>query len=188
MRVVLASASPRRRELLSLLGIEFVINSPDIDESVLPGESPVQLVERLAYSKARCCSGSDSGNLVIAADTVVLLDGQILGKPKDREEAHGMLSSLAGKYHEVWTGMAFATGSSSVVRSSMTKVEFCPLTDSTISKYIATGEPMDKAGSYGIQGIGGQFIRRLDGSYTNVMGLDLVVVREELEKLGYSLG
>jgi len=187
MRVVLASASPRRRELLSLLGIEFVIITPDVDEAVLPGESPVELVERLADSKARCCAATDSEGLVIAADTVVLLDGQILGKPKDKEEARHMLSSLSGKFHEVWTGMAFAKGDNSVIRSSMTRVEFSPLTDSTILKYIATGEPMDKAGSYGIQGIGGQFIRRLDGSYTNVMGLDLVVVREELENFGYAL-
>lgn len=187
MRLVLASASPRRRELLSLMGIEFAIVSPDVDESVLPGESPGELVVRLANSKARSCAESESESLVIAADTVVLLDGQILGKPKDLDDAYGMLSALSGNWHEVWTGMAFATGSSSVVRSSMTRVEFCPLSDSTILKYIATGEPMDKAGSYGIQGVGGQFIRRLDGSYTNVMGLDLVVVREELEKLGHTV-
>ena len=188
MRVVLASASPRRKELLSLLGLEFAIISPDVDESILAGEAPVELVERLAESKAAYCAVTYPDSLVIAADTVVLLDGQILGKPRDQEEARSMLSSLSGRYHEVWTGMAFATRGIAVIRSSMTRVEFCPLTDSTILKYIATGEPMDKAGSYGIQGIGGQFIRRLEGSYTNVMGLDLVVVREELEKLGYVLG
>jgi septum formation protein len=188
MRVVLASASPRRRELLSLLGIEFAIVSPDVDESVLSGESPVELVERLAYSKARCCAEADQERLVIAADTVVLLDGQILGKPRDKDEARSMLSSLSGRCHEVWTGMAFSMGCRSAIRSSMTRVEFCHLTEAIILKYVGTGEPMDKAGAYGIQGIGGQFIRRLEGSYTNVMGLDLVVVREELEKLGYRLG
>ena len=187
MHVVLASASPRRQELLSLLGVEFTIVAPEIDESPFRGEFPTELVERLASAKAQRCAESEHKSIVIAADTVVLLDDQILGKPTSPSEAYDMLSLLSGKMHKVWTGMAFLFSGSLVVRSSVTLVEFCPLSDSIILKYIATGEPMDKAGSYGIQGVGGQFVRRLEGSYTNVMGLDLVVVREELENFGYQL-
>jgi septum formation protein len=193
MRILLASASPGRRDLLSMLGIEFDIVRTDVDESMLTeNEPPESLVERLAIMKAR--SGMEissdlklpTGCVVIAADTVVYIDGRVLGKPRDREEAQWMLQTLSGRIHEVWTGMAFIVDrklgeQQEIVKSLKSEVELCRLDQTTIDKYIDSGEPLSKAGAYGLQGRGVQFIKNIYGSYSGVIGLDLVLTREVLE-------
>ena len=182
--VVLASASPRRRELLDLVGIRHTVFPADIDESIWPGENPFEHVERLARGKAERVAADHPACLVIAADTVVVIDGQILGKPRSRAEAVSMLGTLNGTTHTVVTGMACALNGrleSSVVDVSVT---FRTLSDDEIEEYVATGEPMDKAGSYGIQGYGAAIVRRIEGDYFAVMGLSLVRLVELMQRFG----
>ncbi len=176
MRVILASQSPRRRELLSLVGITHEVQPADIDETPLPGEAPVPHTERLAREKARVVAAGAPDALVIAADTIVVIDGAILGKPADIPEARAMLRRLSGRTHEVCTAMAVASGgqvTSEVVRVS---VRFRDLDDEMIARYVNTGEPMDKAGAYGIQGYGATIVEHIEGDYFAVMGLSLVTV------------
>ncbi|MCU0618324.1 MAG: Maf family protein [Gemmatimonadaceae bacterium] len=184
MRVVLASQSPRRRELLALVGIAHEVLPADIDESVQPGEAPVPHAERLARGKAHAIAEREPGALVIAADTIVVVDGDILGKPRDVADAHAMLRRLAGRAHEVVTAVAVAHGArteSAVVR---VPVRFRPLDDETIAAYVATGEPMDKAGAYGIQGYGATIVEHIEGDYFAVMGLPLGTVVALAARLG----
>ena len=184
MRVVLASQSPRRRELLTLVGIAHEVLPADIDESVHPGEAPVPHAERLARGKAHAIAEREPGALVIAADTIVVVDGDILGKPRDVADAHGMLRRLSGRSHEVVTAVAVALGArteSAVVR---VPVRFRPLDDETIAAYVATGEPMDKAGAYGIQGYGATIVEHIEGDYFAVMGLPLGTVVALAARLG----
>jgi septum formation protein len=169
MKLVLASASPRRKELLSTAGYEFEVRPVDIDESPLAGESPPDYVERLAEAKAR--AAWREGEVALGADTIVTVDGQLLAKPMDEAEARAMLAKLAGRTHEVLTGFCFFNGKVARPGVDLTHVSFLPLSEKEIDDYVATGEPMDKAGAYGIQGAASKFIYRVKGCYFNVVGL-----------------
>lgn len=187
-RFVLASASPRRRELLAGLGLDFEVRPVDLDETPQPGESPAACVLRLAESKARARLGD--GEIVLAADTIVVIDGRILGKPSDAEEARAMLATLAGRTHEVFTGVALACGDRPprlAVALDRTLVSVVPLDAAAIDAYVATGEPLDKAGAYAIQGIGALLVARIEGNYTNVVGLPLPTVARLARELGLGL-
>lgn len=189
-RIVLASKSPRRRELLSLLGFtDFLILPAEGEEA--PGErAPGDAVERIALSKAReslaryRAEGGAEDALVIAADTLVYLDGRPLGKPADEKDAKDMLRRLSGKKHLVCTGVALLTGGREHVFHEETAVYFRDLSDEEIDGYIRSGEPMDKAGAYGAQGLGSLFIRRLEGDFFNVVGLPVCRLAQELKELG----
>ncbi len=171
--VVLASSSPRRRELLALVGIPHIVIPADIDESVLPGEDPRAHAERLAREKASAIAAREPNAIVVAADTIVVVDGNILGKPRDDGEAAVMLRRLSGRGHVVLTAVAVARGTEVASGVEAVDVEFRHLSDDDIRRYIATREPMDKAGAYGIQGYGATIVERIDGDYFAVMGLAL---------------
>ena len=179
---VLASASPRRKSLLEEMGIDFTIKIADIDEDPDQDEAPDAFVRRLAEEKALAVSRQDPAAWILAADTVVVLDRAILNKPANRDEALAMLLHLSGRRHHVLTGFCLLQLASKkrIVRSVQTEVEFMPLSREICEAYIDTGEPMDKAGAYGIQGQGGCLVRRIDGSYSNVVGLPLAEVIQEL--------
>ena len=185
-RVLLASASPRRRELLAQLGLQFDIAAPDVDETPLQGEAPVPYVGRLAVAKAEAVP-ADAETLVIAADTTVEIDGDILAKPADVAEARAMLRRLSGRTHQVHTGVALRRGGQTLTEVVTADVTFVALTDAQVDWYVATGEPMDKAGAYAVQGIGGVFVEKIDGSVSNVIGLPLHTVVRLADELGVSL-
>lgn len=170
MNVILASQSPRRRELMGLFRHPFTVRVADIDETMDPKKSPQEEVARVSRLKALAVAPTPE-EVVIAADTVVVCDGKVLGKPKDEADAFRMLSMLSGRTHQVMTGLTVLGGGRCVSTTEVTDVCFRPLTSEEIEAYIATGEPMDKAGSYGIQGGAALFVRRLDGDYFNVVGL-----------------
>lgn len=176
MSLILASASPRRRELLETIGVTFAIDVADVDEARLTGESPETLVERLALVKARTVLARRSGDLILAADTAVVLGDAVFGKPVDAADARRMLMALSGRPHRVLTGVALvdALGEQSLVES--TTVWFSDLSDTELDNYVASGEPMDKAGAYGIQGLAARFIPRIEGSHANVVGLPVSAV------------
>ena len=187
MSIVLASASPRRRELLEMMGLEFEI-VPAKDELDAEGLPPAEAVAKIALGKAMSVANLRAENdLVIAADTLVCLDGELLGKPKDEAEAFAMLKKLSGNEHQVYTGVAVSQGDKSVSCAEMTKVRFCRMSDEDIKNYIATFEPMDKAGAHGIQGKGAVFIEGIEGDYFNVMGLPLHRLSLMLKEFGFSL-
>jgi septum formation protein len=171
-RLVLASSSPRRAEILTALGIPFLVTPADVDETVAPGESGLQAAVRLAREKAAVGAARRPDDWVLAADTLVLLDGSILGKPSDDAEARDMLRMLSGREHRVVTAVRLARGSGSgqdAVEES--RVRIAALDDEEIRWYVSTGEPRDKAGAYAVQGLGARFIESVEGSFTNVMGL-----------------
>jgi septum formation protein len=180
--LVLASQSPRRREILSRAGIGFVVRPASVPEEVAGGEDPVAHVRRLAREKAEAVPAG-SGEIVLGADTVVVIDGRILGKPVDAEDAARMLRLLSGREHEVITGICLKTLGRVIVDASSTRVCFAPLTETEISAYVESGEPMDKAGAYGIQGLASKFIDRIEGCYFNVMGLPAALVYRRLNEL-----
>lgn len=171
--IVLASASPRRAGLLRQIGVRFRVCVADVDESALPGESPADYVQRLAVAKARAVLPGAGGLPVLGADTTVVVDGDILGKPADAREARAMLRRLSGRSHRVLSAVALCHGERAAVRLSETQVWFRPLDDDLLARYADSGEPLDKAGGYGIQGLGGALVVRIDGSYTGVVGLPL---------------
>ena len=174
-KVYLASASPRRRELLAQLGIAFERLVADIDETPLADEAPGDYVERLARAKAQAALGRAQAPWpVLGADTIVVADGQLLGKPRDIEDARRMLRMLSGRTHQVLTGIALVADDYCRTRVVTTDVSFKSLSEAEIEAYWQTGEPADKAGSYGIQGIGGKFVSRIEGSYFAVVGLPLL--------------
>ena len=177
--VVLASASPRRRELLASLGLEFTVLVPAIEETAKPDETPRAFAERLAAEKAAAVS-VDPGTTVIAADTIVVQEGTILGKPSDEAHAAEMLSMLSGKTHEVITGVCIRKNAVSRVFSVSTEVDFRKLTQAEIADYVSSGCPMDKAGAYAIQGGAAHMVRAINGSYTNVVGLPLCELHKAL--------
>lgn len=179
MNLVLASASPRRSELLSYLGLPFSIRVADIDEGLVSEESPDDYVKRLSFEKASKVFLGDE--CVIGADTIVVSEGKILGKPQDAVHAEEMLRLLSGSWHEVLTGVSVVNRVKRETFSVKTKVLFDKIGDDEIVNYIATSEPMDKAGAYAIQGIGGKFIREIQGSYSNVVGLPLCEVSNVLK-------
>jgi septum formation protein len=172
-RVVLASSSPRRRELLTLIGIPHTVLPADIDESVLPGEDPPAHAERLAREKASVIVEREPDAIVIGADTIVVIDDDILGKPRDEADAAIMLRRLSGRGHVVFTAVAVARAGHVASAVEAVDVKFRELSDDEIRRYIATREPMDKAGAYGIQGYGATIVERIDGDYFAVMGLAL---------------
>lgn len=172
MRVVLASRSPRRRELLLAAGVHVEVCPPEVDEAPREGEQPAVLVLRLAIEKAAI----RRREVVVAADTAVVLDGEALGKPTDLEHAAAMLARLSGRQHEVLTGFCVRRGRERLATVVRTEVTFRTLSQAEIFGYVSTGEPLDKAGAYGIQGLGGALIDRVNGSYTNVIGLPLAEV------------
>ena len=181
--IVLASGSPRRLELLTTLGFEVEVRRPDVDETPRAGEGAEELVQRLAVDKCNAVPASPS-EVVLAADTVVILDGEILGKPDDADHAYMMLSVLSGREHRVVSGFALRQGEHRRVGSVESTVRMRKLTKESITAYIATGEPFDKAGSYGVQGLGGALVEEVRGSYSNVVGLPLTEVLAELVTLG----
>ena len=170
MNLILASASPRRKELLSLFGVPFLIRAADIDETMDPKGSPFDEVGRVSRLKA-LATQREQADVVVAADTIVVCDGQVLGKPRDEEDAFRMLSLLSGRDHQVMTGMTVIRDDREVFCTEVTDIHFKDLTPAVIRRYIATGEPMDKAGSYGIQGGAALFAEKMVGDYYNVMGL-----------------
>ena len=182
MRVILASASPRRQELLSLLLEEFDCCSADIDETPISDELPEDYVLRMAVEKASAFR--NERGVIIGSDTVVVLSGNILQKPVSVEDARGMLSALSGQTHQVMTAVAIMIDAELMTIISTTEVTFSTLEMPLIEAYLATDEPWDKAGAYGIQGIAGSFVRRIDGSYSSVVGLPLCETRELLEGAG----
>jgi septum formation protein len=187
--IYLASRSPRRGELLGQIGVTFEVLPSDVDESVRPDESPEHYVLRLAREKAIVCverlaEQGMQARPVLAADTTVCIDGMILGKPENDADAAAMLRRMSDRWHAVHTAIAVAEGGRVEVALSSTLVEMAPLTDAEIAAYIASGEPRDKAGSYGIQGLAGTFIRRIEGSYSGVMGLPVYETTQLLNKFG----
>ena len=189
MNIILASGSPRRRELLEQVGLkDFEILSPDVDESVEPGLSPAGMVEALSRRKAEAAAvKAGPEDLIIAADTVVALDGAVLGKPKDEAEAFSMLSALSGREHRVYTGVTVLRGGRAVTEHEETAVAFREVSPEEIRGYIATGEPMDKAGAYGIQGRGALLVGGIRGDYCNVVGLPVFRLGRILREFGIEL-
>jgi septum formation protein len=176
-RIILASASPRRAELLRAAGIDFDVRPADIDEAMRPGEAPGDYVSRLAEAKARAVHERDGNQTVLAADTAVVVDGQILGKPMDEADAKRMLRMIGGRTHEVLTAVSiFHPGEIVDTRMDATTVEFAELSDPDIEWYVSSGEPMDKAGAYAVQGLASRFVTRVEGSYSNVVGLPIALV------------
>ena len=176
--LILASASPRRRELLATLGLCFEVVKPNVDERLFEGEAPEQFVERLAKAKADAIFPTDA--MVIAADTIVVLEDHILGKPTDSEDARRMLRALSGKSHRVITGVCVQNSTRSIVFSLSTMVTFRALAEEEILMYVESGEPLDKAGAYAIQGYAASMVVRIEGSYTNVIGLPLCEIYKTL--------
>lgn len=183
--LILASSSPRRREILSLVYPSFQIITKDVDETVDPKLPPVEIVMNLAERKAKGVAEEYPDAFVVGADTIVYLDGSILGKPKDAEDAEQMLSRLSGTTHSVFTGVAICYKGKVDTFYERTDVTFWELTDDEISEYIKTGEPLDKAGSYGIQGIGATLVKEIHGDYYTVVGLPIAKLYRHLKKMGF---
>ena len=183
MNLILASQSPRRRELLGLTGLDFIVRVADIDETMDPGKAPFEEVARVSRLKALAVS-REPGDVVIAADTIVVCEGKMLGKPRDESDAFRILSLLSGRTHEVMTGMTVLRDEEIVTHTEVTKIHFRELHPEEIRAYIATGEPMDKAGAYGIQGGAALFADQMEGDYYNVMGLPVCRLAMILRSLG----
>jgi septum formation protein len=184
MEIVLASASPRRQELLKNAGIPFSVRPANLQEVRRPNEDPRAFAERMAREKANAVHKSMPNACILAADTVVVVDDHVLGKPDSAADAARMLRLLAGRQHKVITGVCLLGSGFEDVRSEMTAVQFNPLTDGEIQEYISTGEPMDKAGAYGIQGLASRWISRIEGDYFNVVGLPVALVWQMLRQHG----
>ena len=179
--LVLASRSPRRSEILRQAGIPFTVRAADVDESVLPGERPGAYVQRLAEAKARAVAAARE-ETVLGADTTVVIAGEILAKPADARDAHRMLALLSGRRHEVLTGICMRRGARATCDCVTTAVVFAELSEREIAEYVASGEPMDKAGAYAIQGLASKFVERIEGDYFNVMGLPVALLYRRLRE------
>ena len=184
MRLILASASPRRADLLRSAGIPFEAHPVDVDETFHAGEKPEQAVARLAEAKARRCSSNYPEDVVLGADTTVVVDDEALGKPADAADAIRMLKLLSGRTHEVLTGVCLSWQGRHLVRVEATRVQMAQLTEADVAWYVASGEPLDKAGGYAIQGLASRFVERIEGSYANVVGLPVARVYQLLGELG----
>jgi septum formation protein len=182
-KIILASKSPRRAEILRAVGWDFETSPANIDETLLDSEDAITYVKRLAREKAEYIAGADPGKLVLGADTVVVVDGEIMGQPSDDQDAQRMLKMLSGKWHEVVTGVALLRGDEAIVDHERTRVRFAELSDDEVEWYVSTGEPHDKAGAYAIQGVGGIFIKEIEGDYFNIVGLPVRLVYEMLRKM-----
>jgi len=190
VKLLLASASPRRREILAGLGLRFTVRPADVVETPEPGEAAGDYVLRVARDKAAVAGESATpGTLVLAADTEVVIDGEILGKPRDAEDAARMLRRLAGREHEVLTGLALAEPASGreAAHVEISRVRFAPMIDAEIAWYVASGEPMDKAGAYAVQGLGALFVEAVIGSHSNVVGLPVHALYRLCGALGVDL-
>jgi len=186
MGIILASASPRRKEILQMLGVKDMKVTPAKGEEVpMPGAKPDELVCALALAKGReVAEMAGADDIVIAADTIVWHDGRVYGKPHSREEAVAMLSALSGNTHQVYTGVAVICDGREICEADRTDVRFRPVAEGEIEAYVATGEPMDKAGAYGAQGIASVFVESIEGDFFNVMGLPVCLLDAMLKKLG----
>ena len=182
MQLILASQSPRRQQLLQLLRVPFVVRPADIDEAMDPTLPPQQEVARVCRAKAEATQ-RESEDVVIAADTIVVLEGKVLGKPVDHNDAVAMLRSLSGRDHQVMTGLTVVRGNQAITHTEITDVQFRPLSEEEILRYVQTGEPMDKAGSYGIQGFAAPFVEGIRGDYYNVMGLPVCRLQQMLRQI-----
>lgn len=186
-KIILASASPRRKELLSQIGITFEIIKAEKEEHIT-SSIPTEVVKELSMQKAKEVAAKCDGSIIIGADTIVAMEGQILGKPKDRADAMRMLRLLQGKKHQVITGVTVLLGSTKTRSfAEVTDVSLYPMTDAQIERYIATGEPMDKAGAYGIQGRFAAYVRGIEGDYNNVVGLPIGRLYQEVLSVGIDL-
>jgi septum formation protein len=185
--LILASSSPRRKELLENLRLTFTISSSEVDESFDPTLSPEDVVMDLAERKAQVIFKENPHAFVIGSDTIVVVDGQVLGKPTDEEDARGMLKKLSGKKHEVYTGVSILSPTGTSRFFERTEVWFWELTDVEINFYVQSGEPLDKAGAYGIQQLGSMLVKKINGDYFAVMGLPVARTYRELKRLGYQL-
>ena len=182
-KIILASASPRRKELLETAGAEFEIIVADVDESVPEGTKPGDAAVMTAEKKAVAVAENHKDSIVIGADTIVVAEGKILGKPADKDDAYRMLTMLSGVEHKVITGVCLACGDKKITFAQESKVKFYDLTADEINAYVETGEPMDKAGAYGIQGRGCVLVEKIEGDYFNIVGLPVARVMKELNKL-----
>lgn len=184
MNIILASASPRRKEILENTKLKFDIIKSDIDEIILEKEAPIQAVMRLAFEKSMDIASKNEDDLIIAADTVVVLDENILGKPKDKDEAYNMIRSLSGRTHEVITGISLVNLglSKKIIDYVVSTVKFKELSDEDIKDYIHTNESLDKAGAYGIQGYGAMLVEKIEGDYFNIVGLPISKLSDLLKK------
>jgi len=180
--LILASASPRRRELLQQIGVKFRVEVADIDETPLSAETPAAYVARLALGKAQKVAANNPGCVVLGSDTTVVLDDEILGKPENDADARRILATLAGRRHQVMTAVALVRDDQQRQQTVITQVHFAALTAAQIAAYVATGEPADKAGAYGIQGLGAVLVDAIDGSYSNVVGLPLTETAAMLQE------
>jgi nucleoside triphosphate pyrophosphatase len=187
-KIILASSSPRRAQLLETIGVKFELAPSRVEERLLSGEAPPDYITRLARAKVIAVARKRESGLVIGADTIVVLDGRVLGKPESAEDAERMLRELSGRWHAVMTGVALYDVASrrEVADYDKTLVRFAQLTDKEIEWYVKSGEPMDKAGAYGIQGLGSLFIEEIAGNYFNVVGLPIPLVYRLARRLGYS--
>lgn len=183
--LILASSSPRRKELLENLHLTFEVSNSDVDESFDPKLTPGEIVMELSVRKAKAVSKQNSASFVIGADTIVVSDGTVLGKPKDRMEAYTMLRRLSGNKHAVYTGVAIISPEKEIKFHVKTDVVFWELSDEEINAYIDTGEPFDKAGAYGIQGFGSMLVKEISGDYFAVVGLPISKTVRELRNAGY---
>ena len=187
-KIILASASPRRNELLTGLIKEFSVINSSFDESTVPTHyQPAKHVLYSSLMKARCVAAENPDSLIIGADTVVAFDNEIMGKPYDTNDAIRMLSKLSGKTHQVLTGISIISSSNEICEYESTDVTFAPITKKMIEEYVSTGEPMDKAGAYGIQGKGAILVKTINGCYFNVVGLPLYKLSCMLQKLGFDI-
>lgn len=184
-RLVLASGSPRRADVLRQLGLAPEVRPADVDEAYLPGETPPAHVERLARAKAELVASQDRSALVVGGDTVVVIDGRVLSKPADAEDAVAVLVSLAGRSHEVYTGLALAGAHGTLASATRATVRFRPFDRDAARRYVETGEPLDKAGAYGIQGLGAALVDSIDGDYYCVVGFPVGAFVDLLARAGW---
>lgn len=182
LHLVLASASPRRRDLLGAMGLSFTVRVSEADETLPAGTPPAEAVRLLAARKARAVLAAED-EVILSADTLVALDGRALGKPRDEAEAKSMLRALSGRTHEVYTGVAVRFRGRLFCEADCTRVRMRPFDEAEIAAYVATGEPMDKAGAYGIQGLGGALVEGVDGAFDNVVGLPCALVDRLLARV-----
>ena len=187
MALLLASGSPRRRELMSLITPDYTVITSDVDETKIAADSPAHLAKALATAKARAVAEENPDDVVCGFDTVVECEGEVFGKPKDEADAVRMLRALSGREHRVWSGVCIREGEKVLAESECTSVHFRALTDEEIHAYIATGEPLDKAGAYGYQGLASRFVERIEGDFFNVMGLPVCRMGQMLREFDISL-